>query len=150
MYIKAIQSSQSVYWQGLRIGQELGFDSDVKMLSPQCPEWLSGPPNLLSDGYLELYPLGVQWPQHETDYLHLLLILSLCGATPLLPCTSLQWGAEWTKRTHNISYGSLCSTLWWIKISKVHYGGHHSDPLHLGSPIFCSNLYKNQINLNYK
>lgn len=58
MYFMTIQSSQSVYWQGLRIGQELGFDSDVKMLSPQCPEWLSGPPNLLSDGYLELYPLG--------------------------------------------------------------------------------------------
>jgi len=36
----------------------LGFDSDVKLLSPQRPEWLSGLPNLVSDGYLELYPMG--------------------------------------------------------------------------------------------
>jgi hypothetical protein len=145
-----IQSSQSVYWQGLRIGQELGFDSDVKMLSPQCPEWLSGPPNLISDGYLELYPLGTVATAWNWPYLHLLLMLSPCGAIPLLPSVSSQWGAEWTKRTPTFSYSNLCLTLWWIKISKVHYGGHHSDPLHHESPNFCSNLYKNQINLNYK
>lgn len=36
----------------------VGGDSDMKMFLPPCPERLTGPPSLVTNGYLELYPLG--------------------------------------------------------------------------------------------
>jgi hypothetical protein len=36
--------------------------------SPHHPDWLLGPPNLLSNGYWGLYPPGVKQLGHEADH----------------------------------------------------------------------------------
>jgi hypothetical protein len=57
-----------------------------EFFSSLCPDWLWGPPSLLSSGYWGLFlPLGVKGPGHEADHSYLVLRSRMHEVIPPLP-----------------------------------------------------------------